>query len=117
MMIYRTSIRSKTDYGCIVYNSASSRELVSVESVSIAAMRISSGYFKCTPLPSVQVITEESLLQIKRDKQSLKYYYKVKSLLQNPAFKFNTPEQESLYANKNSPPPFAVRKKNTQNLT
>ena len=34
MMIYRSLIRFEIDYGCIVYNSASSRELVSLESVS-----------------------------------------------------------------------------------
>ena len=44
-----------------------------------------------------------------RDKVSLKCYYKVKTLLQNPAFKFKTPEQETTYANKNYLPPFATR--------
>ena len=34
MMIYRSLIRSKINYGCIVYNSASSSELESLESVS-----------------------------------------------------------------------------------
>ena len=72
-------------------------------------MRISSGCFKSAPISSLQVFTEEPPLQIKKDKLSLKYYYKVKSLLQNPAFKFITPEQETLYANKNSPPAFAIR--------
>ena len=109
MMIYRSLIRSEIDYGSIVYNSDSSRELVSLESVSNEAMRISSGCFKSTPLSSLQVITEEPPFQIRRDKLSLKYYYKVKSLPQNPAFKLITPEQEALYANKNSPPPFAIR--------
>ena len=59
MMIYRSLIRSKIDYGCIVYNSASSRELISLESVSNEAMRISSGRFKSTPLSSLRVVTEE----------------------------------------------------------
>ena len=93
----------------MVYNLASCRELESVESVSNEAMRISSGCFKSTPISSLQVITEEPPLQIRRDKLSLKYYYKAKSLLQNPAFKFITQEQETLYANKNSPPPFTIR--------
>ena len=61
------------------------------------------------PLSSLQVITQEPPLQIRRDKLSLKYYYKVKNLLQNPDFKFITPEKETLYANKYSPPPFATR--------
>ena len=42
MMIYRTLIRSKIDYGCIVYNPASSSEVEDPESVSDEAMRISS---------------------------------------------------------------------------
>ena len=91
MMIYRSLLRSKVDYGCIVYNSASSRELKSLVSVSNETMRISSGCFKFTP------ISQKKLLQMRRDKLVLKYYYKVKSLLQNPAFKFITPEQETLY--------------------
>ena len=71
-------MRSKIDYGCIVYNSTSNRELVGLESVSNEAMRISSGCIRSTPLSSLQIITEEPPLQIWRDKLSLKYYYKVK---------------------------------------
>ena len=33
----------------------------------------------------------------------------MKSLLRNPAFKFITPEKKTLYINKNSLPPFAIR--------
>ena len=114
-MIYRSLIKSKLDYGCIVYKSASCRELENIESVSNQAIRIASGCLKSTPISSLQVITEEPPLQIRRDKLSLKYNYKVKSFPQNPVFKFITPEQETLYENKNSPPPFAIRiKKYTQ---
>ena len=109
MMIYRSLIRSKIDYECVVYNSASSRELVSLETVSNEAMRISSGWFKYTLISSLQVITEEPPRQIRRDKLSLIYYYKVKSLLQNPASKFISTEQETLRVYKNSPLPFAIR--------
>ena len=109
MMIYRSLIRSKIDYGCMVYNSASSRALESLEYVSNEAMRISSGCFKSTPISRLQVITEEPPLQIRRYKLSLKCYYKVNSLLQNSAFNFITPEQETLYTNKVSPLPFAIR--------
>ena len=94
MMIYRSLIRFKIEYGCIAYTFASSRELVSLESVSTKAKRISSGCFKTTPLSSLQVITEEPPLQIRRHKLSLKYYYKVENLLQNPAVKLITPEPD-----------------------
>ena len=42
IMIYRSLIRFKVDYGCIVYNSASSRELESLQSVSNEATKLSS---------------------------------------------------------------------------
>ena len=53
---------------------------------------------------------DASNLRQSRDKLSLKYYYKVKSLLQNPVFKFITSQREILYANKNSP--HSVRNQN-----
>ena len=96
MMIYRSLTRSKIDYRGKVYNYASSRELESLESVSNDVMRTSSGCFKFTPISSLQVIIEEPQLQIGRDKLSLKYYYKGKILLQNPACKIVTSEQETL---------------------
>ena len=88
IMICRSLIRSKIVYGCIVYNSPSTRELEILEFVSNEAMRISSGCFKSKPFTSLQVITDKLPLQIRRDKLSLKYYYKVKNLLRNPTFKF-----------------------------
>ena len=72
-------------------------------------MRISNGCCKSTPISSLKFITKEPPLQIRRPKLSLKNYYKVKSLLQNPALKFITLEQETLYTNKNFPPTFAIR--------
>ena len=109
LMIYRSLIRYKIDYGCIVHNFASNRELESLESVWNEAVRLSSGCFKSTPISSLQVITEGPPLQIRRDKLSIIYHYKLKSLLQNPAFKFIIPEKIPLYANSNSPPPFEIR--------
>ena len=52
---YRSLIRSKIDYGCIVYNFASMRELVSLESVSNEAMRKSSRCFKSTRISSLKL--------------------------------------------------------------
>ena len=54
--------------------------------------------FKSTPKTSLHVITEEFTLQIRRDKSNPKHYYNAKYLLQTPAFKFITPEQETPYS-------------------
>lgn len=109
MTIYRSLIRSKLDYGCIVYNSANNTDLTNLESISNEAMRIASGCFRSTPIHSLQVITSEPPLQIRRDKLSLRYFYKTRSLPQNPAFKYMTPEQETLYSNRRIQAPFAIR--------
>ena len=94
MKTCRSLIMSRIDYGCIKYNSTSSRELESLTFVSNEVMRISSGCLKCTPISSLEVITEQPLL-----------HYRVKISLRNPAFKFIAQEQETLFANKSSLPP------------
>ena len=71
MMIYRSLVRCKIDYGCIVYKSKRGKELANIESVSNEAKKISSGCFKSTPAPSLQVITIKPPLQIRRDMLSL----------------------------------------------
>ena len=81
MKIYRSLIKSKIDYGCIVYNSESSGELEILEGDSNEAMKISRGCLKSTPISSLLVITEGYPLELKRDKLSIIYYYKVKNLL------------------------------------
>ena len=58
-VIYKSLIRFKIDYGCIVYSFASIRELESLESVSNDGM-------KSTPISSLQGITEETPLMIRR---------------------------------------------------
>ena len=88
MMILRSLLQSKRDSGCIVYSSSNCTALSSLELLANKAMRIASRCFKNTPKISLQVVTKETSLQIKRDKLSLKYYL---------VFKFVTLEQEALY--------------------
>ena len=97
MIIYRTIIQSKIEYGSIVYDSAALQDLKALETTANEAMRIASGCFKSTPITSLQVITTEPPLQQRRDKLSLKYYFKMRSLPNNPAFNYVTPEQENVY--------------------
>ena len=59
MMIYISFIRFKKAYGCRVDNSASSRELASLESVSNETVRASSECSKSMLTSSLQVLTED----------------------------------------------------------
>jgi len=110
LQLYRSLIRSKLDYGCITYNSASKTDLKVLDSVANDAIRLATGAFKSTPVDSLQVLANEMPLHLRRDTLTLKYFYKVKSQLNNPAFKQAIPTNYNiLYRNKNLAKPFPFR--------
>ena len=74
-------------------------DLSSLESVANEAMRIPCGSFKSIPKTSLQIITEEPPLRIRRGKLNLKYYYKVK-VSYKTVFKYITTEQEAFFFKK-----------------
>jgi ribonuclease HI len=86
MILYKTLIRSKLDYGCIVNNSANNILLSSLDTVANEAMRISTGAFKSSPIECLHIITNEPPLELRRQEITLRYYYRMKSLIQNPAY-------------------------------
>jgi len=108
--LYRTLIRSKLDYGCTVYNSANQANLNLLEPIANEALRIATGAFKSTPIQSLQILANEMPLQLRRDNLTLKYYYKIRSHLGNPAFNHAIPTYCSrLFQNKPIPHPFPLR--------
>ena len=86
MRLYRTIIRPKIDYGCMVYGAAMETELKQVEAIANEAFRISSGAFKTTPIANLQVLVNEPPLELRRQDLLLRYFYKLKCHLQNPAY-------------------------------
>ncbi|GBO19702.1 hypothetical protein AVEN_45377-1, partial [Araneus ventricosus] len=78
MRIYRSLVRSKLDYGVPVYNSAAKSTLKMLDSVH-QGLRIATGAFKTTPIPSLHVISGEPSLELRRHRLSLSYLYKIKS--------------------------------------
>jgi len=86
MNLYRAIIRSKIDYGSVVYASASPTALSNLDTVANEAMRIATGAFRTTPISSLQILTNEPPLQLRRQELTIKYYVKLKAHIQNPAF-------------------------------
>ncbi|GBM69294.1 hypothetical protein AVEN_86628-1 [Araneus ventricosus] len=109
--IYKSLILSKLDYCSIVYGSAAKTVLQSLDSVHHQGLRIISGAFRTSPVQSLYVITGELLLQLRRDKQCIKYYFKVKGNRRHPMYdRMLNPIFGLLYANKPSCiPPFGHR--------
>ena len=67
MRTYRIVIRSKIDYGCVVYGSANESLLKSLDTVANEAMRIVTGAFKSTSIESLQVLFQEPALLYRRN--------------------------------------------------
>ena len=84
--IYKSQIRSKLDYGCLVYGSAKTSYLKMLDPVHNQCLRLCLGAFRTTPCSSLQIEANEPSLQNRRLKLSLQYALKLKSLPNNPAY-------------------------------
>ena len=100
LKLYRSLVRSKLDYGCIVHGSASKTALAKLDPVHNQGLRLSLGAFRSSPFESLYVEAHEPPLEIRREKLALQYTIKLKS---NPAYDvvFN-PKYQNLYTNRDS---------------
>ena len=103
LKLYRSLVRSKFDYGCVVYGSASKIALAKLDPVHNLGLRLSLGAFSSSPVESLYVEAHEPPLEIHRKKLALQYRIKLKANPGNPAYDvvFN-PKYQNLYANKDS---------------
>ena len=116
LRVYRALIRSRLDYGAVVYCSASATTLGMLEPVANEAMRLASGAFRSTTVPTLQNICHEPSLSIRFKKLRINYYLKIRYLINNPAFySVTNTDSELLFQNKNLTLTFALRVKNDRN--
>ena len=87
LRLYRTFVRSKLDYGCIVYGSAQQSYLRKLDSIHNQGLRLALGTFRTSPVNSLYVEANEPFLNLRRKKLSLQYYLKSKSNHNNPTHK------------------------------
>ena len=103
LKLYRSLVRSKLDYGCIVYGSASKTALAKLDPVHNQGLRFSLGAFRSSPVESLYVEAHEPPLEISRNKLALQYVLKLKTNPENSAYDvvFN-PKHHELYKDKES---------------
>ena len=103
LKLYRSLVRSKLDYGCIVYGSAAKTSLAKLDPVHNQDLRLSLGAFRYSPVESLYVEAHEPPLEIRKDKLALQYILKLKANPENPAYDvvFN-PKHQDLFINKES---------------
>ena len=99
--LYRSLIRSKLDYGSIVYGSARKSYLKSLDTIHHQGLRLALGAFHTSPVESLYAESNEPSLYIRREKLSLQYVTKLAANPRNSAHDcvFN-PKYERFYNNK-----------------
>ena len=84
-MLYRAIVRSKFDYGCIVYGTASNTNLRQLDSIHNSGLRLALGAFCTSPVSSLYTEANETPLEERRLKLSMHYYVKTRACIDNPA--------------------------------
>ena len=98
--LYRSLVRSKLDYGSIVYGSARKSYLKCLDTIHHQGLRLALGAFRTSPVESLYAESNEPSLYTRREKLSLQYTTKLAANSKNPAYNcvFN-PKYERFYNN------------------
>ncbi|GBM15893.1 RNA-directed DNA polymerase from mobile element jockey [Araneus ventricosus] len=88
LRVYRASILSKIDYGCVIYGSARQSVLKRLDPIHHSALRLCSGAFRTSPVESLYVECCEPSLDHRRRILTLHYYFKILSLPGHPFFNY-----------------------------
>ena len=83
--LYRSLIRSKLDYGAVIYGSARKSYLQILEPIQNQALRLCLGAFRTSPVTSLHVEANEMPLDLRRRKLASEYCLRVSSTVNNPA--------------------------------
>ncbi|GFO29396.1 hypothetical protein PoB_005590100 [Plakobranchus ocellatus] len=84
LKLYRTLVRSKLDYGSVVYGSAKKYVLKALDPLHHQSLRIALGAFRTSPIKSLYAEAGEPSLEHRRIKLAFNYVLKLKSLPHNP---------------------------------
>ena len=111
LRLYRSHIRSKLDYGFIVYGSTQKSYIKMLDTIHKQGLKICLGAFRTSPMESLYVEANEESLNRRRERLSLQYALKVKSTPLSPVC--NTifhPKCINLFQNKpNAIPTFGIQ--------
>ena len=101
LQLYRSLIRSKLDYGSIVYGSARKSYLAMLDPIHHQGLRLALGAFRTSPTASLYVEADEPSLNTRREKLSLQYAIRIAENNSNPAFDVTfQPKYTDLYESK-----------------
>ena len=90
LKLYRSLVRSKLDYGCIIYGSARKSYLQMLDPIHNQGLRLALGAFR-TSVASLYVEADEPSLYSRREKLSLQYAIRLAADPSNPAHEITFP--------------------------
>ena len=88
--LYRSLVRSKLDYGSICYTNANPNILKTIDIIHNSGLRVATGAFRSSPIPSILSISGEPPLHIRRIKLALNYIARILSSPVNSTLPFLT---------------------------
>ena len=93
LSLFRALVRSKLDYGSIVYRTAKKEKLECLNVLHRQGLRLCLGAFKSSPIESLYVEANEPPLEIRRIDLAMRYALKIRSNRNNPTYNsiFNLP--------------------------
>ncbi|XP_076047430.1 uncharacterized protein LOC143028964 [Oratosquilla oratoria] len=86
LRLYHALIRSRLDYACQIYSSASATSLRSLDTVHHQALRLCTGAYRTSPVESLYVLSGDLPLSNRREQLLLSFYFKCKSFRKIPSF-------------------------------
>jgi ribonuclease HI len=110
LILYKSLIRSRLDYGCRVYGDAHKTILNKLNVIQSTALRLSTGAARSTPINALQVETGEMPLHLRREMLSLKYRAKLQAQPTHPTNEILKDSWHNYYCkNPDQYKPFGVR--------
>ena len=91
LKLYRSLVRSKLDYGCIIYGSARKSYLQMLDPIHNQGLRLALGAFRTSPVASLYVEADEPSPYSRREKLSLQYAIRLAANPSNPAHEVTFP--------------------------
>ena len=86
LRLFRSLVRSKLDYGCIVYMTGDAESLKGLDILHRHGLRMCLGAFKSSPIQSLYVEANEPPLELRRKELAIRYALKIKSNPNNAAY-------------------------------
>ncbi|GFO27408.1 RNA-directed DNA polymerase from mobile element jockey [Plakobranchus ocellatus] len=105
LKLYRTLVRSKLDYGSVIYGSAKKHVLRALDPIHHQGLRIALEAFRTSPIKSLYAVAGEPSLEHRRMKLAFNYVLKLKSLPRNPCHEvvFDAPLSDFSAVTKSEP--------------